>query len=612
MFKTLLCIPPDYDCIFPTLGTPVLTAFLKQHGLAVSQIDLNLRYRDYLAKRITGAGLNIQARRFLLKPLLKKYYAENLQDRYYSIFLPRENDDVHATLPYDNNTNSSFYFTERLLSSPQLDRYLEDKEENTFYQFYKEEKLLDQLISEQINLLGISITSPSQAVAGFTLGRMIKKHLPHIHVVIGGQWATLYRSVLWQNKHFFDYFDSILAFEGETGLYQLAFCLENQGDISRVPNIIFKDQPFDPQAGGQEEDMNSLPYPDFDGLNLAEYDGNQHSQVCLTYETSRGCYWSKCAYCVDLPLPKISYRHKDPEVVVRDLKQLKQKYSTDYILLSDPGLAPRQMKEIAKIIIAADLKIKWWCMARLDEGFTSDIFQVARKAGLEKINFGFESANDRICRSLDKGNESKRSERIIKDCSAAGIEVDLQTILGLPGETMQDGLETIDFLLANRDHISRVTFNIYYLTPANFVYLYPEKYGIEFAHDPSLPFQFFIPFSNPRGMSKEEAVLLEKIYFSLLNKERSHKMPPSAKERYALAEKVSWRRAELQLNGKFTELHCLYNTRTDEYLYFDSQEKTICEEMLNASYHDYGNNPRQEKARALLAEAEGKGFMVKL
>jgi radical SAM superfamily enzyme YgiQ (UPF0313 family) len=447
-----------------------------------SQLDLNIGYGDFLS----GHGLNPRER-----------------GKYYSASIPFEGDGIFPYLPYGNDTNSSFYFCERLLSSGYLWRYLEDEQENTFLRFFRERGVLEELEEKGIGLFGISVISPSQAVASLTLGLLVKKTHPSVHVTIGGQWVTLYREVLAGKKELFRCFDSLVVFEGESALLGLAKRLD-------------AGQPVAPVVAGSDEDMDSLPCPDFDGLPLADYNGAADGEICLTYETSRGCYWAKCAYCVDLPLPKPSYRRKDPASVVRDMEELSRKYGAGYLLLGDPGLSPRQMREISLRKLKERVPVAWWTMARLDPGFDRELFGLARAAGLRQVNFGFESACDRVCGLLDKGNRRELSARVIRDCAQAGVRVDLQTMLGLPGESFEDGLETIDFLVANRESISEVTFNTYYLTPANHVYRNPSKYGIEYDDPGDLPFRFFFPFRNTRGMDVEKAWMLEKIYRSLM------------------------------------------------------------------------------------------------
>lgn len=582
-FKTLLSIPPDYDRNYPPLGTPALLAFLRKNAVASFQIDLNLEYRDFLAQNISGSSpLGVKEQRLFFKPAMEKYFAGKVSGHYYSKFLPQGNGNPLTDLSYGNNTNSSFYFCERLISSEHLWRYLEDTDENTFLQFYEASGILDRLKKDDIGLFGISVISPTQVIASLTLGLLIKKSMPHIHVTIGGQWPTLYRDAILGKKELFRCFDSVVVFEGETALLKLVKALEAKRDISSIPNVIVSpviaksQSPSHPSLRGAvvfheatkqsinrfEEDLNSLPCPDFDGLPLKDYDDSRDGNISLTYESSRGCYWSRCAYCVDLPLPKPSYRTKDPALVVNDIYELKRRYGAECLMLSDPAVSPRQMGEISKRIIEKDAKVEWWAFARLDPGFDRKLFDLAFKAGFRQINFGFESANDRVCKLLDKGNERERSARIIKDCSAAGIRVGLQTILGLPNETFEDGLDTVDFLVANKELIYRTVFNIYYLTPFNFVHENPQKYGLEYDNDPDMPFRFFIPFKNRRGMDEEKADLLKKMYLSLVGNDGKREF-----EGVPGKDDISEGHVNFQLNGISCRVGYRYNKTTDIYLF---------------------------------------------
>lgn len=545
MPNVLLVIPPDYDHNFPPLGTPALLAYLKSKGVGASQIDLNIAYREFLIGKLTGRGLSDRTKRNHLESVLKIFFAERLNGRYYSRYLPRNGDGISPYLPYDNNTNSSFYFTERLLSSPYLNRYISDRKENTFLQFYVENGIVRRLKREKVSIIGISVISPSQAIAALTLGRLIKDSLPGIHVNIGGQWPTLFRKEIMRRKDLFRYFDSVAVFEGERPILEIARSF-GKGERPVAPNVILKDTVDDCGPEDTEFGMDELPCPDFDGLPLDMYDARSGSGATLTYETSRGCYWSRCAYCVDLPLPRPSYRHKDPRLVVDDIVKLKKRYGARFLMMSDPGMSPRQMLGISRQMIGRKVRIDWWTMARLDHGFDYGLLRTAARAGLKTVNFGFESASDRVCDIFDKGNRIKRTERIIRDCRRAGVGVGMQTMLGLPGETYSDALGTIDFLVRNKDIVSEATFNVYYLTPGNRVFRNPERYGIEHDGNRKLPFRFFTPFQNLRGMTKNEAHLVEQLYASLLTAKRLDEEAPPRERRRAAAKG----RIGIRLNGE--------------------------------------------------------------
>jgi len=405
------------------------------------------------------------------------------------------------------------------LSSKILEPYLKDEKENTFLQFYLKEKSINFFRDNKIDFLGISVLAPSQAIAALTLGNLVKENCPDIHVNIGGQWPTLYREAIARQKNLFRYFDSMIVFEGEIPLWRLVKALMSKKNYCSLPNVIcpgtkLRGQPFFFEG----ENMDALPCPDFAGLPLDQYDKSRNGQANLTYEMSRGCYWSKCTYCVDLPLPKPRYRRKSTQLIIRDIKELQKKHNARNLIMGDPSVSPLQLLEVSRAIIKNKIKINWWCFARLDPGFNKEVFQAAARAGLNKINFGFESASEKVCNRLDKGNVTARSMRVIKDCTAAGIMVSLQTMMGLPGETMDEVLKTIDFLLENKRNIAEAGFNAYYLTPENFIYRAPQKYGIKFKKNTDMPFRSFIPFENKQGMSQFETLQLWKVYEGLLHR----------------------------------------------------------------------------------------------
>ena len=339
-----------------------------------------------------------------------------------------------------------------------------------------------------------------------------------IHIAIGGQWVSLYRKEILKRNDFTAFFDTAIFFDGETPLFKLIHKLSNGSDLSETPNLIYrKDSNFVLSNSHSVERLNNLPSPDFDGLPLNKYKTASNGKVSLTFETSRECYWNKCVYCVDLPHPKQGYRVKNPSLVVRDIKNLLDKYPLKELIISDPAISPNQMMRISREIIKENLKVSWWCFSRLDKHFTKEIFELAKKAGCRSVSFGMESASQRLLDLVQKGVNLDTAKRVLKNCHEAGIEAQLQMMVGLPTETKEEALETISFLIENRNILHQVTFNVYYFTPGCLVYENPAKYGI-IPQDDILPFQFFIDFHSVNSISKKEAYSLIYLYNKLMEK----------------------------------------------------------------------------------------------
>ena len=530
MLKTLLCIPPNYcySYEFPPLGTPMLTGYLKEKGIDVIQKDYNMDYLNYFIKKIFNKNGLIKVPTStasqIFRCLMDKIFKIKLEKNYYySSLLPRD----HIKLDHINETNASFQFAERLLSSEHLFRYIEDERENTFLQFFWEEKILASLEEQKIKIVGISITAPNQVVGAFTLGYLIKKNLPHVHVTIGGQWVTLYREALKKKLEWNRFFDTMIIFEGETPLYGLITALSENDDLSKVPNLIYKfDSRWEQSKINSKENLDLLACPDFDGLPINDYTASQEDTgLCLTYQTARECYWNKCIYCVDLPLPKQGYRERDADLIIEDIKKMEKKYDLSFLKISNATISPLQMKRFSEKIIETGLDFKWWVMARADEGFNKEIFDLAKRAGCVAIDFGLESACQRVLNFIQKGIIVDTAKRIIKDCHNAGIKVCLQMLIGLPSEKLEEAMDTIQFLIEDRNYISEVVFDNYYLTPACEVYQNPQQCDIDYRASPHLPFKFYYEYSHISGeLTKEKGRDLIRLYRQLEAKIRGEEV----------------------------------------------------------------------------------------
>src|SRR3954467_14883389 len=93
-------------------------------------------------------------------------------------------------------------------------------------------------------------------------------------------------------------------------------------------------------AGHGMEDLKVLPAPDFDGLPLELY---LAPRLVLPYDPTRGCYWGKCTFC-HYGLAEVgtaSYRERQVERVVEDLRALSSRHGTRYFYLSQDSVAPK-------------------------------------------------------------------------------------------------------------------------------------------------------------------------------------------------------------------------------------------------------------------------------
>jgi hypothetical protein len=400
----------------------------------------------------------------------------------------------------DNTMRYSVYSSEDVLKA------VDDKYENPYLDLFNEH-VIDSMIQEDPDLVGISVTATSQVMPAFTLARLLKEKNRDIHITMGGSVFTKLIDNLQQNHILFDLVDSFIVFEGEHALLGLIEQLEGKKDFSKVPNLVYKEdnkirvnQPF------HIEDINSLPTPDYDGFPMDLY---LSPKRVLPLQGSRGCYWRKCTFC-NLHVDNLKFRLRNLDLVLEDMDRLKEKYGAEYMFFSDECMPVKQLDNMSSKLIEKGSDVKWMAGVRFDKGLTKGILSKARKAGCLKMVFGLESSNKRILSLMDKGIETEITQNIIDNCDETGIAIHMYVIVGFPSETREEALETLDFVVSNEKFLKSKGASclacLFELEKHAPILRDPGKYGLtKIGHPKQDDMSLGYFYETDRGMTPEES-----------------------------------------------------------------------------------------------------------
>ena len=98
------------------------------------------------------------------------------------------------------------------------------------------------------------------------------------------------------------------------------------------------------------------------------------------------------------------------------------------------------------------------CRSRSPQSVLDELV-AARQAGMVRLTTGLESGSQRILDAMKKGTDLALTSACLRHAREAGISVRTTMIIGYPGETAADLVQTRDFLRAHRDCIERVALN---------------------------------------------------------------------------------------------------------------------------------------------------------
>jgi radical SAM superfamily enzyme YgiQ (UPF0313 family) len=152
-------------------------------------------------------------------------------------------------------------------------------------------RVLDKIKKFSPNIIALSLAFQSLAIAFFVLVESIRKSGFLSHIIVGGHFPTFeYKKILDSQTGI----DSVLRFEGERALAELAEYHAGKRDFLDVSNLVFRD-------GGEIHENSCINrFPELDELPFPVR--NDRAQVRLgenfaTLVASRGCWHSSCSYC---------------------------------------------------------------------------------------------------------------------------------------------------------------------------------------------------------------------------------------------------------------------------------------------------------------------------
>jgi anaerobic magnesium-protoporphyrin IX monomethyl ester cyclase len=191
-------------------------------------------------------------------------------------------------------------------------------------------------------------------------------------------------------------------------------------------------------------DLNDMPIPMHELLPLQKYRMPLIKGPFTFIVTSRGCP-AGCTYCIKHVSYQYSARLRSPELIMKELWELKKQGINNIHMYADLFTVNReQVMELCERMIEEKINIKWTCNSRVDY-VDEEMLRVMGKAGNWLISWGIESGNEQILKHARKGAYPDKAKRALVWAKKAGIKNWGYFIIGLPGETEETIRQTIDF-----------------------------------------------------------------------------------------------------------------------------------------------------------------------
>ncbi len=355
-----------------------------------------------------------------------------------------------------------------------------------------QEALADRVRELQPDVAAMSIMT-FNLLDALETAKALKKAKPDIKICLGGPHVNLY-PLETLNLPEIDY---VVYGEGEPIFTNLAKALEAEGpdspNLKNIKGLGFKQNGV-AQVNEPETDLldiETLPFPARELIDVSKYghiigEGSQF----FTIQATRGCP-AACTFC---DIRKTTFRHRSPESVVDEIQIALDMGIDDLFFVDDTiTIDKKNVIAICDLIVKRGMKINYKISARVDT-INPELLTALKRSGCYRIHFGIETVTLRLLKYLEKGQTAEKVERACKWTREAGIGFFAYMMIGIPSETREEMMATVDF--AKRLKPDYAQFSI--CTPYPKVELYqrmlndgiiPEDYWQGFAENPSADFK---------------------------------------------------------------------------------------------------------------------------
>jgi radical SAM superfamily enzyme YgiQ (UPF0313 family) len=351
--------------------------------------------------------------------------------------------------------------------------------------------LAGRIAAENADLIGISTLTFNLIDAWKTI-RLAKKVSPQAKICVGGQHVTLYAKETLELEGV----DYVVHGEGERVFTWLVEALrrgEGPDELAKIPGLGFH-APAGPLVNPKQDrldELDILPMPARHLVDLKNYDHiAAEGDRMATMQTSRGCP-AKCLFC-DIRMTK--FRKRSAEDVIAELRYLVDRGIDDIFFVDDTiTIDKNRLLEICELIKQSGLKIHFKVSARVDT-VKPNILEALADAGCYRIHYGVESATPRHLKFMQKQTTPEKIMQAFRWTADAGIGSFAYCMIGIPTETREEMMDTVDFAIAlNPDYAQ---FSICTPYPKTALYqsmmesgYIPADYWLEFARNPSEDFR---------------------------------------------------------------------------------------------------------------------------
>jgi anaerobic magnesium-protoporphyrin IX monomethyl ester cyclase len=343
--------------------------------------------------------------------------------------------------------------------------------------FRSHEEILDEVAAFGPQWVGVYSTAFGWPGARRTAAD-VRARLPGAFLCVGGPYPTAAGEACLGEEAAFD---AAVTGEGERAAVEMLERLAVGRSLAGVRGVVFREggevrtnSPRPPLA-----ELDELPFPDRTllgdaGAYLPPPAMYRRTPVAVVM-TSRGCN-RRCIFCFQLDKERrTGVRYRSVEDVLAEVELCLAQGYREIKFIDDTFAQDRQRAlQLAREIKRRKLDFTWFASACVNQ-VDPELLRAFREAGCWAMLFGVESGVQRNLNTLRKGITLPQVRNAVRSAKDAGLRVQTTFMFGIPGETYEEALRTIDFACELAPDVA--SFHALVPFPGTFLHDHVRDYG---------------------------------------------------------------------------------------------------------------------------------------
>lgn len=245
--------------------------------------------------------------------------------------------------------------------------------------------------------------------------------------------------------------DYLVEGEGEAAFSALALALASGTEPGPIPGVWWnKDGKTGGLPQGEPLDLGKLPMVPYHLVDMRKYMQSYLGEPMLYYQSSRGCP-NKCSYCYNTVSSKARWRALSPERVIKELKELKERYGFSLVYFLDDNFFTDHKRAFHIFSGLKELglgSVMQGVGTETLERMSDSDMDFLEAAGLRRISVGIDSGCDRVrSQVINKHGDMRHVRAQLARFRGRKTIFSCPMMIGLPTETPAEMRETMDFAI---------------------------------------------------------------------------------------------------------------------------------------------------------------------